>query len=173
MSSVHVPESSEYHEYYQSYVSKVPEVDIVEVLKTEHAASVALLGGLPDALHEHRYAPGKWSVKEVIGHLVDTEWIFTYRALRFARGDTTPLPGVDQDVLIAGANFGSRSMANLVAEWKSLRAANTVLFASFGEEVLDRRGSASDCEFTVRALPYIIAGHERHHMGVLRDRYFA
>ena len=165
------PEPSEYADYYDRYVSLVPDGDIVTILRKQMETSVTLLKVLPSELGDHTYAPGKWTLKEVLGHVVDIEWVFTYRALCFARDSATSLPGVDQDALVRHANFSSRTLADMVEEFRHLRLANTVLFSSFGEEVLDRRGVASDCTFSVRSFPYIIAGHELHHMNVIKERY--
>ena len=164
------PEPDELDAFYATYVDKVPDGDILDILEAQHTEALALYRGLTPADLDHRYAAGKWSVREVVGHLVDTEWVFTTRALRIARGDTTPLPGVDQDVLIAGADFAHRPFESLVTEYDHLRSAGRTLFASFGDQVLDRRGTASGFPISVRALLYIVAGHERHHHGVLRER---
>ena len=118
-----------------------------------------------------RYAPGKWSLTEVIGHVVDTERVLATRAMLFARGDAKPLPGFDQDALIEGAMFDDRPLASLVDEFEHLRRANVALFGSWGEEAQARRGVASGCAFTVRALVTIVAGHALHHLDVVRERY--
>jgi len=163
--------SDEVSDYYRGYTDLVPGGDVVAQLRKQHEESQALLATISEERAEHRYEPGKWSVKEVVGHLTDTEWAFSYRAMRFARGDATELPGIDQDVLVAGADFAGRSLASLAEEWRELRAANTTLFESLGAAALDRRGVASGNEFTVRGLMYVIAGHELHHRRVLRERY--
>jgi len=119
----------------------------------------------------HRYAPGKWSVKEVVGHVTDAERVFGYRALRIARADTTPMPGFDENAWVPAANFDRRSMPELVAGYQAVRAATVALFSSFDEEALTRRGTANDQEVSVRALAHIMAGHELHHMTILRERY--
>jgi hypothetical protein len=161
------PEASEYAEYFHIYVRLVPDGDIIPILEGQ----LPWFETLPADLWDHRYAPGKWSLKEVVGHVVDTEWVFSYRALRFARGDTTPLAGMEQDDFMAGANFGQRSRDSLLAEWWHLRSAGVELFSSFSEEILDRTGRASGHDFTVRAMVYIIAGHVLHHKGVIEARY--
>ena len=167
------PEKSEYHEYYDTYVRLVPEGDIVTILKEQLAATLDLLSGASQEQAEHRYAPGKWSVKEVVGHVVDIEWVFTHRALCFARGDTSALPGVEQDELVAEANFDAQPLPVLLGQLRHLRSANVLLFGAMDDAAFDRRGVASDCEFTVRSIAYIIAGHERHHREVLRERYLS
>jgi hypothetical protein len=165
------PERSEYAEYYGSYIDLVPDGNIVDILREQMEDSVRFLSKIPPERAGHRYAPGKWTVKEVLRHVVDIEWVFTCRALRFARGDATPLPGVEQDDLVAGTDFSPLSMRDLIEEFRHLRTANTLLFGSWDEAILDRGGIASGVRFTARAIPYILAGHERHHMTVLRERY--
>ena len=165
------PGPGEFAVYYANYVKLVPDGDVLATLARELQRTEALLGKLPAAKADYRYAPGKWSLKEVLGHIVDGEWVFTYRALHFARGDKAPLPSMEQDEFMAGANFASMPMSALLAELRHLRAANAILFASFGPEVLERRGVASGNEFSVRALPWIIAGHAIHHVGVIESRY--
>jgi len=165
------PDRSEYDAYYETYVSRVPDGAVLDTLRAQLESTGALLDGIPAAKHGHRYAEGKWSVREVVGHVLDTERVFTYRALRFARGDATPLPGMDQDEFMAGSNFEARTLADLTDEYRHLRRASIALFASFDDTILARGGVASDCSFTVRSLLYIVAGHERHHVGVLRECY--
>jgi hypothetical protein len=165
------PDKTEYAEYYDRYVSQVPDGDVIETMRAQRQAILDLLGGVPPAKADSRYAPGKWTLKEVVGHVLDVEWVFTYRALSFARRDASPLPGIDQEEFVAGANFSARALPEMAQEYHHLRSANILLFDSFDETVLDRGGVASDCRLTVRAILYIIAGHERHHMNVLRERY--
>ena len=120
---------------------------------------------------DHAYAPGKWTVKEVIGHLCDAERVFAYRAMRFARADATELPGFDENAYVANANFRSRTMDDLLDEMFAVRAATLSLAKHLPESAMSNRGSANGSPVTVRALFYIIAGHERHHLGILRERY--
>ncbi|HEX5726419.1 MAG TPA: DinB family protein, partial [Longimicrobiaceae bacterium] len=131
----------------------------------------ALLRGLPEALHGHRYAEGKWSIREVAGHLADTERIITYRALRIARGDATPLPGFDENAYVAAAGFDARPLESLVAEWEAVREATLAFFRSVDAEAAARRGTANDNAVSVRALAHIVAGHAEHHLEILRTRY--
>jgi hypothetical protein len=170
-SAVRRPHRSEYAEYYGRYVDLVPDGDIVDVLRDQLEDSLRLLGAVPPEKADYRYAPGKWTVKEVLRHVIDIEWVFTYRGLRFARGDDTALPGVEQDALVAGTDFTSLSLRDFIEEFRHLRTANTLLFGGWAKAVLDRSGVASGCRFTARSSPYIVAGHERHHMTVLRERY--
>ena len=165
------PELGEYFDYYDRYVSLVPDGDIIEILRAQCEAGLDLMKAISDEKGDCRYAPGKWTIKEVIGHVIDVEWIFTYRGLRFARADKTPLMGMEQDEFMEGANFSARSLPSLVDEYRHLRMAGITLFDSFSEEILNRSGAASGYEFTVRSIAYIMAGHERHHMKVIKEKY--
>jgi len=165
------PQKTEFAEYYGRYIDLIPEGNVVSVLRSQMAETSAVLERLPAERSGYRYAPGKWTLHEVVGHVVDMEWVFTVRALSFARGLIEPMPGVEQDDFVVAANFGSQSWPNLLAQWRDLRAANTRLFESFDEEAWKRMGIASGYPVSVRALAFSIAGHERHHMGVIRDRY--
>jgi uncharacterized damage-inducible protein DinB len=130
-----------------------------------------LLNDLPDARALHRYAPGKWSVKEVLGHLGDAERVYAYRMLRFARNDATPLPGFDEDRYVPAGQFDGRSMTSLVAEWQTIRRSTLALVDGLPTEALDRPGVASGWPFTVRTLVWLAAGHASHHLRILRERY--
>ena len=165
------PNPDEYAPYYEKYVSLIPEGDIVATLERQLETTLSLLRGLDEAQGLKRYAPDKWSVKEVIGHVIDSERVFAYRALRFARNDQTPLPGYEQDDYVRAANFDERQLGDLADEFEHLRRSNITLFRSLGEEAWSRSGTANDFAVTVRALAHIIAGHEAHHVGVLQMRY--
>ncbi|HMV48768.1 MAG TPA: DinB family protein [Blastocatellia bacterium] len=165
------PATNEYAPYYDKYVSVVPEGDIVGTLEQQLAATQSLLRDLPEERGTDRYAPDKWSIKELFGHIIDTERIMSYRALRIARGDATPLPGFEQDGYITHGNFNARSLSDLAAELETVRRATLFLFKNLSDEAWLRRGVASENEITVRALAYIIAGHELHHLEILRSRY--
>ena len=165
------PAEDEYAPYYAGYVRLVPDGEILVLLRDQLAETEALLREFRGDRADHRYAPGKWSVKEMVGHMADTERIFAYRALRFARGDRTPLPGYEQDDFVRGGNFGARALPEIAGELRSVRMASITLFAGLSAEALQRRGPANNVEFSVRALAWIIAGHERHHARVLRERY--
>ncbi|WP_425154797.1 DinB family protein [Candidatus Palauibacter sp.] len=154
------------------YIDRVPaDRPLVDVMREAPDALERLLSGLPGEGETFAYEPGKWTLREVLGHVIDAERLFSYRVLHIARGDRAELPGMDQDEWAAASNAGERSVADLLGEFRGLRAANAALFASFDEETLSRRGAASGFGFTVRALVHIIVGHELHHRGVLRDRY--
>jgi DinB superfamily len=165
------PDSTEYAQYYERYISLVPDGEIVVTLGKQIEGTLGLIRGLSAAQGDLRYAPGKWSVKEVIGHLIDAERIFAYRALRFARSDATPLPGFDENSFVDNAGFGSRALADLAEEFEHTRKSNICLFKSLDGDPSLRRGVANDNKISVRAVAYIIAGHELHHMGILRSRY--
>ena len=165
------PAPDEFAPFYAGYVSAVPEGPLLMLLRDQLAETEALLRELTGARADHRYAPDKWSVKEVVGHIADAERIFAYRALRFARGDRTPLPGFEQEDYIRGGNFAARALPEIAGELRSVRMATITLFAGLSEEALQRRGPANGLEVSVRALAWIIAGHERHHARVLRERY--
>jgi hypothetical protein len=166
------PEATEYAEFYAGYVSKVPGTDAVSVLESQRLQMVQLFAGRSERDGSFRYAPGKWTVKEILGHVTDAERIFTYRALRIARGDQTPLASFEQDDYVKNGGCGERTLAGLAEEFALVRAASIVLFRSFSEEAWTRRGIASQKEVTVRALAFITAGHQIHHRLILEERYF-
>lgn len=165
------PAATEHAAYYSRYLSQVPDGDVLEILRAGAIELDTLLGGLDERQALHRYAPGKWSIKEVVGHMLDAERVFAYRALRIARADATPLPGFEQDEYVRVAGFDHRPLASLLAEYRHLRAANLELFASLDARALVRQGTASGYAVTARALIWIIAGHERHHLSGLRRDY--
>ncbi len=165
------PDSTEYAEYFGKYVSLVPDGEIVATLGRQLESTLTLLRSLTEAQGALRYAPGKWSVKELIGHLIDAERIFTYRALRFARHDATPLSGFDENHYVAHADFDARTLADLTDEFESVRRSTICLFKHLAEPAWLRRGVSNQHEISVRALAWITAGHELHHLGILRSRY--
>lgn len=165
------PAADEYLEYYGRYIALVPGDDALPVLARAQAETHRLLAGLDEARALHRYAPGKWSVKEVLGHLADGERVFGYRALRFARADQTPLPGFDENTWVPAGRFDARPIAALADEFRAVRAASLALFGGLDADALVRRGSANGAAVSVRALAWIVAGHERHHVALLRERY--
>ena len=165
------PKPTEYQSYYGRYIALVAGADLTAALDAQLALSLPVLHHISQEKSLHRYAPGKWSIKEVLGHLIDAERIFTYRALRFARNDQTPLPGFDQDPYVASANFDAHRWDDLIAEFEHVRRSTILFFRALTPEQTLRSGTASQNAISVRALGYIIAGHELHHMGVLRERY--
>lgn len=167
------PETGEYAAYYEKYISLVPGNDVAGALETQRVQTMQLLAGRSERDGNFRYAADKWTVKEVLGHLADSERIFTYRALRIARGDQTPMEGFEQDDYVRGGRFGERPLASLVEEFADVRSASLALFRSLGKEAWSRRGMANKNEVTVRALAFITAGHELHHRQILEERYFS
>ena len=165
------PASTEYVPHFARYVDLVPEGDVLDLLRRQVDETASLVGTLSDRESEHRYAEGKWSIKEVIGHVSDTERVFVYRALCFARGETAGLPGFDENEYARHSNAGSRPMGELLAELRTVRAATLSFFSGLSEEALLLRGTANRREYSVRSVAYIIAGHERHHTGIIRERY--
>jgi MOSC domain-containing protein YiiM len=166
------PEVGEYSEYYQRYIDQVPEdMDIVSVLAEQRERTAAVLAAVSDERASFRYAPGKWSIKEIVGHLSDVERIMAYRALRIARGDATPLPGFDENAYAPAARSDDFDMDALVEEWEAVREASVAMFGNLPAESWIRRGTANGTGMSVRALAYVIAGHLRHHLETLRTRY--
>jgi uncharacterized damage-inducible protein DinB len=171
--SISKPEATEYQPYYDRYISLVPEVNILSQLNEQAKATLALLRGVPESQEGFRYAPGKWSIRELVGHMIDTERIFACRALRFSRNDKTPVPGYEQDDYVNNASFDDYPLSELAEEFESVRRATAFLFKHLTEDAWKRTGLANDNEVSVRALAYIIAGHELHHMDILRRKYLA
>lgn len=167
------PNANEYAAFYHTYVGKVADGEILALLLEQTASTLAILKGISEEKGLYRYAEGKWSIKELLNHIIDAERVFAYRALRVGRGDKTPLPGFDQDEYVAAFDADARSMADLVAEFEAVRAATVTLFQSFTDEALMRLGTASGHPISVRALGFIIMGHELHHVKVLKERYLA
>ena len=164
------PLPTEYAPYYEKYVARVPEVEILTALTAEGGATLAVLAGVSAEDELRRHPPYTWTIRQVVGHMLDTERVFAYRALWFARGETTPLPGFDEGRFSVNAPHARIPLPELAAEFRDLRAANTRLFAQLDADAWDRRGVASVGEVTVRALAYMLVGHERHHMAIVRGR---
>jgi uncharacterized damage-inducible protein DinB len=167
------PGADDHAPYYGVYVRQVPDGDVLETLAREVGGTVALLEPLDETQATYRYAPGKWSVKEVLGHVIDVERVFAQRALHFARNDAAPLPSMEQDGWVETGYFDRRTLASLLEEFRVVRQANLAMFRGFDSEAWANRGVASGVEFTVRSIPYIIAGHEIHHRKVLEARYLS
>ena len=168
-----IPEADEYAPYYKTYVGLLSDGDVLGILEEQMNETLALLGNLTDEQAAYAYEPGKWSIKEVIGHIIDTERVFAYRGMCFARGDNTPLPSFEQDDYVLGADFNARSLENLASEFRHLRMSNIFMFSTWSEAVQSRRGTAANNSITARAIPFILAGHERHHLNILASRYAA
>jgi hypothetical protein len=165
------PGTNEYGAYYASYIARVPDGDICDQIAQQLDAFCALLTPLSVEQTIFRPKPDDWNILEVIGHIADGERVFAYRALRIARSDGTPLASFDQDLFVANGNFSNRTLADLLEEFVTVRRAILSLLRSFSAEAWLRRGTASDNPISVRALAYIIAGHELHHVADFRQRY--
>jgi hypothetical protein len=166
------PEQGEYSSYYERYISLVTGSDILGTLESERRETMLLLSGRDEGEGSYRYAPDKWSAKQVLGHVCDTERIFAYRALRIARGDRTPMEGFEQDDYVRNGPFERVPLCDLIEDYIAVRRATLTLFRNLDEEAWMRRGVANKNEVSVRALAYIIAGHERHHRRILEEKYF-
>src|ERR1700731_660085 len=166
------PEQNEYAPFYARYIALVPGDDVMAALEAQRLHMLQMLSARSEREGNFRYAPGKWSVKEVVGHLSDSERICAYRALRIARADSTPLSGFEQDDYVRSSGASDRTLADLAEEYAAVRVASLALFGSLTDEAWTRRGAANKNEVTVRALAYIIAGHEAHHRRILEERYF-
>lgn len=165
------PIKNEYDPYYHRYISLVPEEDVLIALDQQLSETLILLRGLSDQHGTFRYEPNKWSVKEVLGHMIDTERIMSYRALRIARNDRTPIEGFEQDDYVKNGAFDERSASNLAREFEQVRRATISLFRNLEPAAWERKGIANNVEVSVRALAYIIAGHELHHKAILKEKY--
>jgi uncharacterized damage-inducible protein DinB len=170
-STIPRPRADEHAPFYGGYIALVPDGDLIELLRTQQQETARLLRPLSDERARFAYAPGKWTVKEVVGHISDAERIFAYRALRFARGDGQGLAGFDENAYVPPGRFNERTIGDLVDELEAVRAATIHLFRHLDAEALARRGLANNNPITVRAIAYIVAGHERHHVKLLRERY--
>ena len=156
---------------YKNYVKLVEETDILHALRISGERMMEVLAPLTEAQQDHRYAEGKWSIRELLCHMIDAERIFAYRALRFARNDKTALPGWEENDYAPEANAEGRSLSQIVEEMRGLRQSTIDLFEGFSAEMLDRKGTANNSEISVAALGFVIAGHEIHHRNILMDRY--
>jgi hypothetical protein len=165
------PQPGECAPYYEKYFIRVQGSDVIAALEDQRRQTLLLLSGRTEADGDFRYAPDKWSLKEVVGHVNDTERIMGYRALRIARGDATPIEGFEQDDYVRNAPFARRPLADLIEDYIAVRRATLSLFRNLDEPAWGRRGQAADKEVTVRALAYIIAGHELHHRRILEEKY--
>ncbi len=164
------PQPDEYNAFYQTYIDKVSD-DVLSELKDQLESLTAFLKSIPPEKANYAYAEGKWTIKEVLGHMIDNERIMTYRLLRFARNDASPLPGYEEKDYIANSHFKTQDFHLLIEEMETLRKANMYLFNSLTEEELQRRGVANNTVLSVRAVLFVLAGHLKHHVGVLKERY--
>jgi hypothetical protein len=167
------PAATEFGQSYAGYIGGVPDGDLLATLEQQDEDTMALLKGVPESKGNFAYAPGKWTLKEVVGHLADAERVFAYRALRIARGDQTALPGFDEKAWVPNGGAAGRTLADLLGELRAVRAATLELLRHLPADAPSRQGTASGHGVTVRALAWIIAGHERHHMRIIRERYLS
>jgi hypothetical protein len=165
------PQPTEYAAFYETYIALVPGTDILAVLEAQRMLMTQLLGARSEREGNFRYAADKWTVKEVVGHIIDTERIFAYRALRISRNDKTPCEGFEQDDYVKNGNFNERTLVDLAEEFAQVRSASLALFLGLDGDAWQRRGTANKNEVTVRALAYITAGHELHHRRILEEKY--
>jgi uncharacterized damage-inducible protein DinB len=165
------PKESEIPSYFQNYVNLVKKNDVIRELKDQVMDIQAIISEIPEEKEGYAYAEGKWTIKQVLGHIIDTERIFGYRAMRFARKDKTPLPGFDENAFVSNANFNDRTLYELGHEFAIVREANLAMFKTFGEEELNQVGVANGLEVSVRAIIFLVAGHATHHVHVLKTKY--
>ena len=171
--SIARPEPGEYAPYYDRYISLVPGSDILGTLDAQRRQTMILLSGRDEADGDFRYAPDKWSAKEVLGHVCDTERIFAYRALRIARGDRTPMEAFEQDDYVKNGPFARAPLAEIIEDYIAVRRTTLTLLRNLDGAAWTRRGVANKNEVSVRALAYTIAGHEVHHRRILEEKYFS
>ncbi len=165
------PESNEHDPYYRNYIDRVPDGDIAATLGSQVESTLAFLRSVSEENAGRSYAAGKWTMKQVLGHLIDSERIFAYRALCIGRNDKTWLPGFEQDDYVANTDFNTRTLESFIEELAAVRRATVNLFKHFTDEEWQRRGIANQHEISARAIAYIVAGHELHHLEILKSRY--
>lgn len=165
------PENTEYSDWYAGYVASVEETDIISALEKQTDEMKEFFAEISEEKGLYRYAEDKWTIKELLGHINDGERVFAYRALRFSRNDETTLAGFDENPYVAQSNFNERKLSELVEEFVLLRNANMFIFRNLKESDWDNSGVASDAKVTLRALAYIMVGHIRHHLKILKERY--
>ena len=165
------PDLSRVPSFYHNYISQVPEDDLMEAFRKETSAFIEFIKSIPASKLDYRYADGKWTVKEVLQHIIDAERVFAYRALRFARKDPTFLPGFDENTFADNAKADKRDWNNLVEEFKAVRSASEYLFASFDNDQLQATGTANNNSIHVLGIGFIVVGHSLHHMRILKERY--
>jgi uncharacterized damage-inducible protein DinB len=165
------PNEGEFAPFAARYIERVPEGDIVATLEAQMEETLALLRTISEERAGYAYAAGKWTVREVVGHVADTERVLAYRALRIGRGDDTPLPGFDENAYVRKAGFDGRTLGDLLAELDAVRSATLTLVRGLPSEAWTRRGTAAGAPYTVRGLIFMIAGHELHHRAILEERY--
>lgn len=166
------PYLSDFPTFYQGYVKTIESDNILQTLKGQQEKTKSFFNDLSEEKANYAYAEGKWTMKEVLGHLIDTERVFVFRALSFARGEAQPLPGFDENTYVPAGKFGDRTLHSLIEEYASVRQASLTFFENLREEDWSKTGTANSGNFTVNSLAYIIAGHNEHHLKILAERYF-
>ena len=161
----------DYNPYYQPYIAALGEADLMDTMRRQRNNFPEFMENIPDDKWQYAYAKGKWTIAEVLLHVIDAERVFQYRALRIARGDHTPLAGFDQDAYVPNSGAGKRSRESIIEEYRAVRQATISLFSTFDAEALNQRGTASKSEVNVAALGFIICGHQKHHRNIIRERY--
>jgi len=167
------PLKNEYSPYYKTYIQLVPEGDLITILEEQLATTLQLLSPVREEQWDYRYAPGKWTLKDVIGHIIDNERVMSYRLLRIARGDNTPLPGYDQDEFMKNDPFQSVTLPDLLEDYTAVRRSTITLLQLLPQQAWERLGSANGTILSARALACIIAGHELHHLAIIKERYLS
>ena len=167
------PSDAEYPDFYSGYIALVPDGDVIRFLRKQKRLFTGLLDSIPEEQLSYRYAEGKWTIKQIVGHVIDTERIMAYRALVFSRGERQPIPGFNENEYVERASFNKKDIQDLIREFAKLRESNLLLIQNFSDEMIERKGNANDFFFSVRALIYIIAGHVEHHINVIRNRYLS
>ncbi len=165
------PKPGDYAQYYERYISEIKGSNILKVLESQLSETIVFLKSVPEEKGSHKYAEGKWTVKEVIGHFTDTERIFAYRALCFARGEAKILPGFEQDDYVSSGKFNAKPLSDLINEFRLVRESNLVLFKSFDADSLAKAGYVDENRITVSAILFIIAGHTKHHLKIIKEKY--
>ncbi len=165
------PSENEYPEFYATYVNKVPKGDVLKYLKKQKADFKKFVEAIPEEKLSYRYEEDKWTIKQILGHINDTERIMTYRALSFSRGERQQIPGFNENEYVANAAFNQRKIADLLKEFGKIRENSVLLIDSFNESMIDKKGNANELLMSVRAIVYIIAGHLEHHKGVIESKY--
>ncbi|MFV1884579.1 MAG: DinB family protein [Balneola sp.] len=165
------PDGTEYAHFYATYVEQIEKTNIINTLNNQMHEVFTLINSVPGDKAYFKYAPDKWTLKEILGHMIETERVFSYRAFAISRGDTQPLPGMDQNEYMKGNNYNKRSLANLCNEYLAVRVSTIHLLSSMTKEMIGRKGIASGVEVTVRALAFIIAGHDKHHFEIIKEKY--
>ncbi len=170
MRSIALP-STDYNPYYQTYIDKLGDVDLMVMMQNQLGNFPEFINSIPDEKWTFAYGLNKWTIAEVLLHVLDTERVFQYRALRFGRNDSTPIPGFDQDQYVPESNANSRSKESIIEEYRSIRKSSIALFSSFDEVILERWGTANGFKMSVAALGFVMLGHQKHHRDVIRERY--